>query len=357
MNTPTVLNRCRFLQRASAGLAGATFSILLMLTLSAQMGSAQVADVVTNGYSNPLFLGTAPQANFNSPSYSNLLLGVDLSWAENGRGIVSGSSIGFPDRAGIFWADGSYIYGWNNHDGDGVNRNELIVQGNHKLSMQCYDAGGNGGFQMGGSGPYHDSFWFQYDTDGINPALGFSKLVKFVTISAGAAGTTYAYSAIRAFAADTNSGMNTLRFYSGDPSPIDSSGATLVGTMLTNGWDFRGHIVTEHTTVAEGVTSYVLDWQSASSLSILAGGSSLALTTTNLPPGTTNNEPRTVFIKSGSFSPTLKFPSGWAWVSEHGPRLPPRRLGKHRVLVLNLTAIGPGDTNVFASFRTGVFAP
>src|SRR5260221_14553338 len=116
MNTPTVPNRTRFPQRTSAALAGATLPILLMLLSNTQMGKAQEADIVTNGYSNPLFLGTAPQANFNSPSYSNLLLGVDLSLAETGRGIVSGSSIGFPDRAGIFWADGSYIYGWNNHD-------------------------------------------------------------------------------------------------------------------------------------------------------------------------------------------------------------------------------------------------
>jgi hypothetical protein len=149
--------------------------------------------------------------------------------------------------------------------------------------------------------------------------------------------------------------MNTLRFYSGNPSPADSSGATLVGTMLTNGWDFRGHIVTEHATVEEGVTSCVLDWQSASSLSINAGGSSLTLTTTNLPPGTTNNESRTVFIKSGLFNPDLKFPRGWVWVSDHGALLAPRRLGRHRVMVLSLTAIGPGDTNVFASCKTGIF--
>src|SRR5258708_3984144 len=120
MDTPSVPNRRRFLQRASATLADTTLPILLILLSNTQMGKAQEADIVTNGYSIPLILGTAPQANFNSPSYSNLLLGVDLCWAENGRGIVSGSSIGFPDRAGIFWADGSYIYGWNNHDGEGV---------------------------------------------------------------------------------------------------------------------------------------------------------------------------------------------------------------------------------------------
>jgi hypothetical protein len=320
----------------------------------------QPLNAVTNNFGQPLIVGNSRGAHFNcqacswtntpAASYTNLLLGVDhqLPW-------VLGSSILVPDRGGMFWADGSGIYGWNDHSETlfGGGANELQILGNTQMALACYNAAyADGGFQMGGSGGFHDKFWFQYDTDSAIPGLGFSKLVQFVTRSG--PNNTYAYSAIRAVAADTFSGRNTLNFYSGTPSAIDNSGGNRVGTMLTDGWDFRGRLVTEHVIYDSDATN-VIDWLRPSSSEFRIQGNSATFITANLPSGTTNNESRVVFIKSGAFAPTLTFPQGWHWLNEAGNAVAPANLAAARILKLTLTALGPGDGNVLAEAKVGVF--
>jgi hypothetical protein len=317
------------------------------------------ADAVTNRYSLPLILGSSRGAHFmcgscgdpSTPaqSYSNLLVGVDQVLPN-----LTGSSILFPDRGGIFWATGAGIYDWNDHSGEGGRaHNELQILGQNKMAFACYNAATcDGGFQMGGSGPIHDKFWFQYDTAPSIPGLGFSKLIQFVTRSG--PDNAYAYSAIRAVAADTSGDRNTLNFYSGTPSAIDNSGGNRMGTMLTDGWDLRGRIVTEHATYSGGDTN-AIDWLKPSSSEFRIQGDSAAFVTANLPAGTTNNESRVVFIKSGAFAPALFFPADWHWLNEAGDAVAPSAMVPGRILKLTLTALGPGDANVLAEAKLGVY--
>jgi hypothetical protein len=333
-------------------LACILIALSMPLTIPAQ-------NAIINNPSVPFMVGTARGAHFqcgvcantNTPAltYTNLILGVDHNSPN-----LSGSSILIPDRGGIFWADGSGIYGWNDHSGEGgAAHNEMQILGQNKLAFACYNAATcDGGFQMGGSGPIHDKFWFQYDTAPGIPGQGFSKLIQFVTRSG--PNNAYAYSAIRAVAADTSSDRNTLNFYSGSPSAIDNTGGNRMGTMLTNGWDFRGRIVTEHATYSAAITN-AIDWLKPSSSEFRIQGAKAAFKTVNLPAGTTNNESRVVFIKSGTFAPALSFPSDWHWLNETGDATAPTSMAPGRILKLTLTALGPGDANVLAEGKLGVF--
>jgi hypothetical protein len=158
------------------------------------------------------------------------------------------------------------------------------------------------------------------------------------------------------------SGNTALAFYRDIDGSIAADGNVnfanygLMGYMDWFGWNFRGRIATEHTVAQTSTNAYLLDWKNPSSLEIqVASTNSLSFTTTNLPAGFTNNETRTVLIKSGTNAPRLTFPSGWHWVSQTGTLTAPTNLPTQRVLILTLTALGPGDTNVFATYQSGAF--
>lgn len=136
-------------------------------------------------------------------SVTNVLVGVQ-------RGALStvGSDIMIPDRGGIAWLDGSSIWGWNNHNGT---HNELQFDGAYGMAFRCINAGGADGFQMGGSGPYHDHWRLQYDTDGTT--AGMSKFLSFVTKAL--TSSTLGYSTIRAVQIGINDTSNTLQVIHG----------------------------------------------------------------------------------------------------------------------------------------------
>lgn len=195
-------------------------------------GGSSIASFNGKG-TNTTFYGPLTATNYPiiAGNSNGAHLGVSLqSWDKVYAGstrddpTLPGSWILLPDRGGLGFRDGSRIWGWNDHDSTNANQNELQVEGNFKMTLSCPNSGGFGGFQMGTSGAAHDAFWFQYDTDGTTPTLGFSKLVQFRTKSGG---STEAQSSIRAFAVDTAGSSNQLCFFTGNSSPIDNSGGTL----------------------------------------------------------------------------------------------------------------------------------
>jgi hypothetical protein len=135
---------------------------------------------------------------------------------------------------------------------------------------------------------------------------------------------------------------------------MDNSGGKRMGTMLTDGWDFRGRIVTEHVIYSAAATN-VIDWLKPSSSEFQIQGDQANFVSANLPMGTANNESRVVFIKSGAFAPALSFPSGWHWLNEAGDAVAPVAMAPGRILKLVLTALGLGDANVLAEAKVGVF--
>jgi hypothetical protein len=348
-------------------------------------GSAKLADNLQPGAT--LFLNTAGVTNLGG---LNLFLGTNGNYGWLG---FSNGMINLPAwNSGTAWAPGIFFYNtnaavmaslvaWADHGG-GPGIPELLIESQRNIALipggdgQNY-LGHEGEVQLGYSGPNHDELHVQYDdspwtsdwADGVGSFaggnnLGHSKRLEFrahditgaiaepaiMGFSGGDSTAPPPYDAVR----------GTLRFYSVAPqlraSPVefrDTPGIAM-GEMLTDGWNLRGRLVQEHASYTAAATNLV-DWHQPVSSTFQAQGNALAFVTTNLPCGLTNNETRVVFIKSGTFSPTLSFPASWHWLSESGTAYAPTNLAPGRILELTLTALGPGDSNVLARARSAAF--
>ena len=269
-------------------------------------------------------------------SYTNICVGV----SSTNLG-TPGGNIALPDWGGLMWASGAAIFDWGGHSMEGGSpHNELQIMGSSKIGIACYDLrDGNAGVQMGGSGPFHDHFWFQYDSSSGQPGLGWSKMIQFVTRSG--IQNLYAYSAIQGVAADTQSAQNMIRFYSGLPerTSLGNGSACWAGDVMTNGWNLRGRLVQEHR-ASTGATNVVLDMSLARGFTVTLTGNA-SITLTNLSGAQADFEERSIWLKSGGARRTIVFPQGGLrWASESGPAAAPAAVEAGEALVITVRNLG-----------------
>jgi len=286
-------------------------------------------------------------------TWSNIVIGTDRAGGGPGGDIL------FPDLSGVAWQSGAAIYDWAEHGwlgpaGASQPLNELQILANWRAALAAYsgftfypDSGLGPGFQMGGTGYFGDSFWFQYNTTPGSPGLGYSKLVSFITQSSTSNVTGYA--SIRGVANSYNSDRAMLRFYSGPRHALDNSavgdGVELGGTT-GNGWELRGPLIQEQKQVS-GSSSCALDFSAAYCVTISAIASNLNFFTVNRQAATTNYEHRIFVIRSGLAAISATWPA-WAWLTSV-----PTNFGPAQVLRLSLESVGAGETNILASASLG----
>jgi hypothetical protein len=265
----------------------------------------------------------------------------------------------FPDFGGPRWQSGAGMFDWHEHGwlgtpGASQPLNELQIMANWRGCLAAYmpytfypDNGLGPGFQMGGSGHFGDSFWFQYNTAPGYAGLGYSKLVSFIT-SSGSSNTT-GYASLRGVATAYNTDQAAIRFYAGPRHALDNSpvgdGIELGGTT-GNGWELRGPLIQEQRRTS-GDANCGLDFAAAYCVTMTAPASSMTFFTTNRTSATTNYEHRVFVIRSGPELITATWPA-WSWLTSV-----PTGLGPAQVLRLSLESIGPGETNVLASAAVG----
>jgi hypothetical protein len=319
---------------------------------------------MSNTLLNPAALSAASRnaaitfgsANLPTDAYntiSTITIGTNVS-----GGGVGGDAL-FPDFAGPRWQSGASIFDWHEHGwlgtpGASQPLNELQILANWRGCLAAYtpytfylETGLGPGFQMGASGSFGDSFWFQYNTAPGFPGLGYSKLVSFITVSGSSNKTAYA--SLRGVASAYDTDRAAIRFYAGPRHALNNSpvgdGIELGGTT-GNGWELRGPLIQEQRQTF-GDSNCALDFAAAYCVTIKAPASSMTFFTTNRTANTTDYEHRVFVIHSGPEVVTTAWPA-WAWLTSA-----PSALGPSQVLRLSLESIGPGETNVLASAAVG----
>jgi hypothetical protein len=263
-----------------------------------------------------------------------------------------------PDRNGLLWSSGAQIWDWNDHDNKTWG-NELQIMGGNKMCLSAYWAdltysgGDGGGFQMGGSGPYNDHFWFQYNTAPENTNAGVSKQVQFRMRSG--ADTNLSRATVFGRASAPTSPRGRLEFYSGkvDGQTYALSGdAWYAGGMMESGWLLKGGVVQEHAGSTTTSNTFAWDWRAGSSATLLATGDT-TIAVTNASSGATNYESRTLLIDvSGSGSRGLTFPASWQWFAEAGPGSAPTNVTAGTLLRVRVENLG-GVLCASASYASG----
>ena len=340
--------------------AGGAPSILTPLGISTALGYSPASPTLVTSATNDLWtavlarpggggpisgkvlLGDSTMANFTgASSYTNIVVG-----AKRDNIGLQGGSIGLPDRNGLMWASGAQIWDWNDHDNKAWG-NELQILGGNKICFASYWADNTyagadgGGFQMGGSGPYNDQFWFQYNTASANPAPGWSKQIQFRMRS----GAADASSRVVMFgrATDTTSSRGRLEFWTGVLSGRDytlSGDGMYLGGTTANGWIFKGGVAEEHATPASASGTYAWDWNKGRSLAVnIAGDTTFSLV--NAHTAATNHEERTLLLEvNGAVTRNLGFPAGWRWFSASGPGTAPTSLTGGTLLRIQTENLG-----------------
>ena len=322
-------------------------------TVEAVLGSLN-ADLVSAALSNATF--TAGSTNVPTDAHSTVpRISIGTRYP-SGR---PGGDIVFPDLSGPKWQSGAAIMDWREHGwlgtpGASQPLNELQITANWRAALTAYsgytfysDSGLGPGFQLGGSGFFGDSFWFQYNTASGNPGLGNSKLVSFITRSS--TSNVWAYASLRGVANSYSSDRAALRFRAGPyhalyDTPL-GDGIDLGGTT-GNGWELRGPLIQEQQQIS-GPTVCALDFNTAYCVTINAATSSMTFFTTNRQAALTNYEHRVFVIRSGPEAVTASWPN-WAWLSAT-----PTNFGPGQVLRLSLESVGLGETNILATAQLG----
>jgi hypothetical protein len=307
-------------------------------------------------------------------SWNNGLLSIP-AW-NAGDTVPPIPGISFYSSSGHFQAG---IGAWANHGGI-VDTPELQISSQLGISLLPGQNGNPDAFvQLGVSGPSHETFNLQYDDDpmtagwgdGISAApLGHSKRLTFTARAAAAPGTVYyAKPGIIGFAGGTNNYpdldqfgtelLGTMQFYASVPSydsitVFSNHPGKWVGGTLTNGWNLRGKLIQERVRTTIDSSPYGLDFNVARFLDLVINASSVSFYTTNVTGLPSNFEQRTVVLRSGASARALSFPADWSWLSESGTASAPTNLPAGRVLYLDLSSVGIGETNIFARGWTGV---
>ena len=322
-------------------------------TVGSVLGSLN-ASLVSSALSNATF--TAGSNNLPTDAYktvSRMYIGTNFPSGGPGGDIL------FPDWSGPKWQSGAAIVDWGEHGwlgAPGLSQplNELQIMANWRAALAAYSgytfypsSGLGPGFQMGGSGYFGDSFWFQYNTAPGSLSLGNSKLVSFITQTSPS--NVIGYASIRGVANSYTSDRAMLRFYAGPRHALDNSavgdGIELGGTT-GNGWELRGPLIQEQKQ-APGSVSCPLDFNAAYCVTISALASNMTFFTTNRQAATTNYEQRVFVIRSGPATISATWPA-WAWLTSA-----PTNFGPAQVLRLSLESVGPGETNILASASLG----
>jgi hypothetical protein len=321
-------------------------------TVEAVLGSLN-APLVSAALSNATF--TAGSTNLPTDAYKTVpRMAIGINYSSGGPG----GDILFPDWSGAKWESGAAIMDWGEHSwlgtpGASQPLNELQILPNWRAALAAYTAytfysdGLGPGFQMGGSGYFGDSFWFQYNTASGNPGLGNSKLVSFITRSS--TSNVWAYASIRGVANSYTSDRASLRFRTGPyhalyDTPIGDS--IDLGGTTGNGWELRGPLIQEQKQ-ASGRAFCALDFNAAYCVAISAASSSMTFFTTNRQAALTNYEHRVFVIRSGPEAISATWPA-WAWLSAT-----PTIFGPGQVLRLSLESVGVGETNILATAQIG----
>lgn len=333
------------LAEGSTSLSNATRALLTSGWDKLTVGNSNKALIVWTNYDGGFRLVA---------SVSNLLVGVDSMAGSYGGPSAPGGSIMFPDRNGIQWLSGAALFDWNDH-ASAYDRylNELQLLPGYRMALACYrggwyveeETGISTGVQFGGSGPYHETLWLQYDDPLHRPAgLGLSKTLSFVTKSSDGLADHNARASIRGRAVHPGSTMAVLDFFSGnthaaDNSPVGGEVRNWLGGTRTNGWNFRGNLTTEAGTKASGA-QIALDFDGPTQTAIAAGDGPFTFYTTGRDPGATNYQHK-IFLVRGSGSvalnPLWMLPVGGSCITN---------LIAGQVLRLELESAGPDESNV-----------
>jgi hypothetical protein len=331
--------------------------------------AAQISNVLSN---HTLVVGTNnPYPNLIAASgWNNIVIGATNFPGLLGNGYAPqnapGAGILLPDGGGLVWQSGSGIWNWASHGGGPTD--ELNVMGGWGGCIEAGVVGGNQGsygtsgahwglgpgWQLGGSGPWHDCFYLQYDDNAWNTNYGRSKLLAFITVSANPTNfvnsTNYTsvagVASLQAVANSYTSDQAMIRFHAGPWDargnyPAAGSDGIDLGGTIGNGWEFRGRLIQEQGQIS-GTANCALDFGSAYCVTITPSASSLSFFTTNRTGATTNYEHRVFVIRSGTNAIATTWPP-WTWFGSA-----PTNIGPAQVLRLSLESVGPGETNVLA---------
>jgi hypothetical protein len=303
------------------------------------------------GAGSMLVIGvTNAGSNFTSPwvSLSNLFLGIDVSYLVNSQGILPGGSIGFGDRQGIGWADGSLIMSLNNAHGLPPNGGALLLSTPGTIALVAGDH-----HQIGFSGQSPEYVLIQYDDPyafGAIPSgyVPHSHALWFRS----QCGTVE----LQGFGWDTNQlYLGGLAFYSGQPDIRGNGDTTGISKMsfavITNGTYSPGRTVQRIAVGGAAGANTALDFNSPNGQDLMAGSATIALTTTNrisFPvagpmPGTDIAMENKIFIiRAGLLPFTVTYPA-WGTVTNFTL---PGSVAAGQMLRLELEQVGPGETNV-----------
>lgn len=316
----------------------------------------------SNLYAASLFLdGPATGLlNYDFLSLSNGCLYIP-SWNANSGTPKSG--IYFVNTNG---GDMGSIQVWSDHNLS-ASAPEMLIDSPLNIAIR---PGGNGLkdaiLQIGRSQSLNERVCLQYDDD--NPITTFSDGItaypyghskRLLFIAHGQVGSSAA--GIIGVSASTNIDANIgvdyqlygeLRFYSLIPQ-ISGGGFTnypgkLVGTMKTNGWDFRGKINQQR--LSDQITglggAFSLDMNVAQLIDVKCGtNGTTVFYTTNSFGSWEDYEKRTFFIRSGPFAPTLTWPSTWSILGASAGGTLPTTLSIGQLLKLEIGSVGIGESN------------
>jgi len=123
--------------------------------------------------------------------------------------------------------------------------------------------------------------------------------------------------------------------------------------METNGWNFRGTMSYQKTTVSlNSGTNYALDFGTNNYIEINLNTSPMGFTTVNPHGGANNVQSATLILKAGSSARTVVFPA-WKVLSQNGAVFIPTNLPALSTTVVRLELLGAGgDANTLARFET-----
>lgn len=246
----------------------------------------------------------------------------------------------------------AWFYSWHDHSVDG---NELIIGSSYGIAIAL---GINGNVQMGTSDPTHDRWYLQYDfRPDVDNQNGYSKPLGFCASYWNGVGGYTVYPNIQAQTYGGTAADWALEVADGDNSgnpPKYVAGWQKGGTIAQLG---NKRINFNKTLNFTGITSestnnatVSLDFASHQVVDMLLVGTSVTLKTINLRPGTTNYSPRVFYLRSGSQTISLAYPTGttgWNTNGASGGGLP-ASLTPFTVLELELRALGGvGETNVY----------
>jgi len=147
-----------------------------------------------------------------------------------------------------------------------------------------------------------------------------------------------------------------LAFYTSTPWAGLSgtlTGGMEMGRMETNGWNFRGTMTYQKSSVAVNAgTNYVLDFGTNNYIEVNLNTSPVRFTTVNPHGGSTNVQCLNLILHAGASARSVVFPA-WKVLSASGTVVAPTNLPALSTTVVRLEVLGAGgDTNTLARFES-----